>query len=66
MSWTVTINTPNGQAPPLVTGTFGGMSYHCGFLLVVTMCSTGADFLHSLMGEATEYVLSFVVTLNNL
>ena len=35
----VLINTPNGRAPPLVTGTFGS-----------------ADFLHSLMGEATEYV----------
>jgi hypothetical protein len=33
------IDTPNGRAPPLVTGTFGG-----------------ADFLHSLMGEATEFV----------
>lgn len=34
----VTVNTPNGPAPPLVTGTFGG-----------------ADFLHSLLGEAGEY-----------
>ena len=33
----VLINTPNGEAPPLVTGTFGS-----------------ADFMHSLMGEATE------------
>ncbi|THH02345.1 hypothetical protein EW026_g505 [Hermanssonia centrifuga] len=33
------INTPNGEAPPLVTGTFGG-----------------ADFLHSLMGEATDHL----------
>ncbi|KAI9511719.1 heterokaryon incompatibility protein Het-C-domain-containing protein [Russula earlei] len=33
----VIINTPNGPAPPLVTGTFGG-----------------ADFLHSLLGEATD------------
>ena len=33
----VTVNTPNGPAPPLVTGTFGG-----------------ADFLHSLLGEAGE------------
>jgi len=33
----VKINTPNGPAPPLVTGTFGG-----------------ADFLHSLLGEATD------------
>jgi len=33
----VIINTPNGPAPPLVTGTFGS-----------------ADFLHSLMGEATD------------
>ncbi|KAJ2923604.1 hypothetical protein H1R20_g13491, partial [Candolleomyces eurysporus] len=36
----VTVNTPNGPAPPLVTGTFGG-----------------ADFLHSLLGEAGEHVL---------
>ncbi|KAI0692980.1 heterokaryon incompatibility protein Het-C-domain-containing protein [Cytidiella melzeri] len=35
----VIINTPNGPAPPLVTGTFGG-----------------ADFLHSLMGEATDHL----------
>ncbi|KAG6851362.1 hypothetical protein H0H93_005760 [Arthromyces matolae] len=34
----VIVNTPNGPAPPLVTGTFGG-----------------ADFIYSLMGEATEY-----------
>ena len=33
----VSVNTPNGPAPPLVTGTFGG-----------------ADFLHSLLGEAGE------------
>ncbi|KAI0815377.1 heterokaryon incompatibility protein Het-C-domain-containing protein [Irpex lacteus] len=33
----VIIDTPNGPAPPLITGTFGG-----------------ADFLHSMMGEATE------------
>ena len=33
----VIVNTPNGPAPPLVTGTFGS-----------------ADFIHSLMGEATE------------
>ncbi len=39
---TVTVNTPNGRAPPLVTGTFGS-----------------ADFIHSLMGEATEYVIFF-------
>jgi len=36
-SFIVVINTPNGRAPPLVTGTFGG-----------------ADFLHSLLGEAGE------------
>ncbi|GJE86244.1 heterokaryon incompatibility protein Het-C domain-containing protein [Phanerochaete sordida] len=35
----VIINTPNGPAPPLVTGTFGS-----------------ADFLHSLMGEATDHL----------
>ncbi|KAJ3810678.1 Het-C-domain-containing protein [Lentinula aff. lateritia] len=33
------IDTPNGRAPPLVTGTFGS-----------------ADFLHSLLGEATENI----------
>lgn len=33
----VIVDTPNGPAPPLVTGTFGG-----------------ADFLHSLLGEAGE------------
>jgi hypothetical protein len=41
----VVINTPNGQAPPLVTGTFGG-----------------ADFLHSLMGEATDKLSQASVT----
>ncbi|KAK7686586.1 hypothetical protein QCA50_010186 [Cerrena zonata] len=35
----VTVNTPNGPAPPLVTGTFGS-----------------ADFIHSLMGEATDHL----------
>ncbi|KAI0094507.1 heterokaryon incompatibility protein Het-C-domain-containing protein [Irpex rosettiformis] len=35
----VVINTPNGRAPPLITGTFGS-----------------ADFLHSLMGEATDHL----------
>lgn len=35
--YAVIINTPNGPAPPLITGTFGS-----------------ADFIHSLMGEATE------------
>ncbi|KAI0348153.1 Het-C-domain-containing protein [Trametopsis cervina] len=35
----VIIDTPNGPAPPLITGTFGG-----------------ADFLHSLMGEATDHL----------
>jgi hypothetical protein len=39
MFLSVIIDTPNGPAPPLITGTFGS-----------------ADFLHSLMGEATEYV----------
>jgi hypothetical protein len=34
---TVKVNTPNGQAPPLITGTFGS-----------------ADFMHSMLGEATE------------
>ncbi|KAG6911350.1 hypothetical protein DXG01_001021 [Tephrocybe rancida] len=33
----VIVNTPNGPAPPLITGTFGG-----------------ADFIYSLMGEATD------------
>lgn len=41
----VIINTPNGSAPPLVTGTFGG-----------------ADFLHSLMGEATDKLSQASVT----
>ncbi|KAF7307409.1 Het-C-domain-containing protein [Mycena indigotica] len=39
------IQTPNGRAPPLVTGTFGG-----------------ADFLHSLMGEATDKLSQASVT----
>lgn len=37
LSTEVIVDTPNGPAPPLVTGTFGS-----------------ADFIHSLMGEATE------------
>ncbi|PPQ63835.1 hypothetical protein CVT24_009785 [Panaeolus cyanescens] len=41
----VLINTPNGQAPPLVTGTFGG-----------------ADFLHSLLGEAGDKLSQASVT----
>ncbi|KAH9178845.1 Het-C-domain-containing protein [Lactarius sanguifluus] len=41
----VLINTPNGSAPPLVTGTFGG-----------------ADFLHSLMGEATDKLSQSSIT----
>jgi len=41
----VRINTPNGQAPPIVTGTFGG-----------------ADFLHSLLGEATDKISQSSVT----
>ncbi|KAF8273017.1 Het-C-domain-containing protein [Lactarius quietus] len=41
----VMINTPNGSAPPLVTGTFGG-----------------ADFLHSLMGEATDHLSQSSIT----
>lgn len=44
---TVTINSPNGPAPPLVTGTFGS-----------------ADFMHSLMGEATEYATHTIVRRN--
>ncbi|CAL1694230.1 unnamed protein product [Somion occarium] len=35
----VIVDTPNGPAPPLVTGTFGS-----------------ADFIHSLMGEATDHL----------
>ncbi|THH30634.1 hypothetical protein EUX98_g3548 [Antrodiella citrinella] len=35
----VVINTPDGPAPPVVTGTFGS-----------------ADFMHSLMGEATDHL----------
>ncbi|PPQ99587.1 hypothetical protein CVT24_005166 [Panaeolus cyanescens] len=41
----VIINTPNGPAPPLVTGTFGG-----------------ADFLHSLLGEAGDKLSQSSVT----
>ncbi|KAF4611401.1 hypothetical protein D9613_004172 [Agrocybe pediades] len=41
----VIINTPNGPAPPLVTGTFGS-----------------ADFLHSLLGEATDHLSQASVT----
>jgi hypothetical protein len=41
----VIINTPNGPAPPLVTGTFGS-----------------ADFLHSLMGEASDKLSQASVT----
>ncbi|TFL06149.1 heterokaryon incompatibility protein Het-C-domain-containing protein [Pterulicium gracile] len=41
----VLVDTPNGQAPPLVTGTFGG-----------------ADFLHSLMGEAGDKLSQASVT----
>lgn len=41
---TVIVNTPNGPAPPLITGTFGS-----------------ADFIHSLMGEATEYALQLLL-----
>ncbi|KIP11709.1 hypothetical protein PHLGIDRAFT_27734 [Phlebiopsis gigantea 11061_1 CR5-6] len=41
----VLVNTPNGEAPPLVTGTFGS-----------------ADFLHSLMGEATDHLSQASVT----
>ncbi|KAF7302983.1 Heterokaryon incompatibility protein het-c [Mycena kentingensis (nom. inval.)] len=39
------IETPNGRAPPLVTGTFGS-----------------SDFLHSLMGEATDKLSQASVT----
>ncbi|KAF9270787.1 Het-C-domain-containing protein [Marasmius fiardii PR-910] len=39
------INTPNGSAPPLVTGTFGG-----------------ADFMHSMLGEATDHMSQASVT----
>ncbi|TFK41913.1 heterokaryon incompatibility protein Het-C-domain-containing protein [Crucibulum laeve] len=41
----VTVETPNGRAPPLVTGTFGG-----------------ADFLHSLIGEAGDKLSQASVT----
>ncbi|KAK7058606.1 hypothetical protein VNI00_002242 [Paramarasmius palmivorus] len=41
----VEIDTPNGPAPPLVTGTFGS-----------------ADFLHSLLGEATDHISQASVT----
>ncbi|KAG8709800.1 hypothetical protein FRC08_018045 [Ceratobasidium sp. 394] len=35
----VKVNTPNGPAPPLITGTFGS-----------------ADFMHSMLGEATDHL----------
>ncbi|POY71751.1 hypothetical protein BMF94_5112 [Rhodotorula taiwanensis] len=35
----VRINSPSGQCPPLVTGSFGG-----------------SDFIHSLLGEATDHI----------
>ncbi|EAU92260.1 heterokaryon incompatibility protein HET-C [Coprinopsis cinerea okayama7 len=41
----VLVDTPNGPAPPLVTGTFGG-----------------ADFLHSLLGEAGDKLSQASVT----
>ncbi|KAA1471379.1 Het-C-domain-containing protein [Dentipellis sp. KUC8613] len=41
----VIIDTPNGPAPPLVTGTFGS-----------------ADFMHSMMGEATDHLSQGSVT----
>ncbi|TFK17376.1 Het-C-domain-containing protein [Coprinopsis marcescibilis] len=41
----VTVNTPSGPAPPLVTGTFGG-----------------ADFVHSLLGEAGDKLSQASVT----
>ncbi|KAL5534058.1 hypothetical protein ACEPAG_518 [Sanghuangporus baumii] len=41
----VIIETPNGPAPPLVTGTFGS-----------------ADFIHSLLGEATDHISETSVT----
>ncbi|KAG6846066.1 hypothetical protein H0H87_006430 [Tephrocybe sp. NHM501043] len=41
----VIVNTPQGPAPPLVTGTFGG-----------------ADFIYSLMGEATDKLSQASVT----
>ncbi|KAI0323073.1 heterokaryon incompatibility protein Het-C-domain-containing protein [Amylostereum chailletii] len=41
----VVINTPNGSAPPLVTGSFGS-----------------ADFMHSMMGEATDHISQSSVT----
>ncbi|THV06567.1 Het-C-domain-containing protein [Dendrothele bispora CBS 962.96] len=44
----VVIDTPNGRAPPLVTGTFGG-----------------ADFMHSMLGEATDHISQASVTALN-
>ncbi|KAG8762608.1 hypothetical protein FRC11_008506, partial [Ceratobasidium sp. 423] len=35
----VKVNSPNGQVPPLITGTFGS-----------------ADFMHSMLGEATDHL----------
>ncbi|ETW86830.1 hypothetical protein HETIRDRAFT_121390 [Heterobasidion irregulare TC 32-1] len=41
----VIVDTPNGPAPPLITGTFGS-----------------ADFMHSMMGEATDHLSQASVT----
>ncbi|EIM92702.1 Het-C-domain-containing protein [Stereum hirsutum FP-91666 SS1] len=41
----VRIQTPNGEAPPLITGTFGS-----------------ADFMHSMLGEATDHISQSSVT----
>lgn len=41
----VIVQTPDGPAPPLITGTFGS-----------------ADFIHSLMGEATDHISEASVT----
>lgn len=53
----VIVDSPGGPVPPLVTGTFGGMfprtTFYADRQLTLHL---GADFIHSLMGEATEYV----------
>lgn len=55
LSITVIINTPNGRAPPLVTGTFGGkIETYPANRNFTSLLNLGADFLHSLLGEAGE------------
>lgn len=58
----VSINTPNGPAPPLITGTFGGEFISLSFRAQISnRFVVGADFIHSLMGEATEYASPYLL-----